>query len=99
MKIIVCLDYSSFTNKLLSDVKSFVDNVTSKEIAVLHIVDEPLYYPTTCYEVQLSDSLQSESKQLKSLCTEYLGADIDFIEEFGIPKLKIDEVLSQMNYD
>src|ERR1035438_4731321 len=99
MKIILCLDYSSFTEKMLDTVKSFISDLNSKEIAVIHIIDEQLFYPTTGYEVQLSDTIKSESTNLKDLCIQYLGPDVNFVEEFGIPKLKIDEVLGEMEYD
>lgn len=99
MKILICLDNSSFAEKLLAAVKTFTDSFTSAAISVVHIVDEQLFYPTTGYEVQLTETLQSESKKLKELCIQYLGPDVNFVEEFGIPRLKIDEVLNEMDYD
>ncbi len=99
MKIIICLDYSSFTERVLSTTKSFIDSLNSAEITVLHIIDEQLFYATTGYEIQLGENLESESDELKELCIQYLGADVNYIVEYGIPKLKIDEMIAQINYD
>ena len=99
MKIFICLDYSSFTEQVLNTAKSFVESLKAADITVLHVIDEQLFFATTGYEVQLGEDLQSESKKLKELCIQYLGADVKYIEEYGIPQLKIDEVLKEMDYD
>jgi len=99
MNIVLCLDNSSFTEKVLTIVKSFVDSLKASEITVLHIIDEQLFYPTTGYEVTLDETLRNESVQLKELCIEYLGASVKYVEECGVPKLKIDEMLGQVAHD
>ena len=99
MKIFICLDYSSFTEKVLNTTKSFVESLKAADITVLHVIDEQLFFATTGYEVQLGEDLQNESKKLKELCIQYLGAGVKYIEEYGIPRLKIDEVLKEIDYD
>ena len=99
MKIIICLDYSSLTEEVLNTTKSFINSLNSAEITVLHVIDEQLFYATTGYEIQLGEDLESESKKLEELCIQYLGADVNYMVEYGIPKLKIDEMLMQINYD
>ena len=99
MKIVICLDYSSFTEEVLSTVRTFVDTLISAEITVIHVIDEQLFYPTTGFEVQLGEDMESESKKLESLCIEHLGNNISYLVEYGIPVLKIDDMLSQIDYD
>jgi len=99
MKIVICLDNTSFRKKILATAKSFVGDLKSVEITILHIIDEQLFYATTGYEVQLGEDLETESKELKKLCVHYLGVNIKYISEYGVPKLKIDEMLVQMDYD
>lgn len=99
MKIILCLDYSSFTEQVLGTVKTFIDSLNNAEITVLHIIDEQLFFATTGYEVTLGETLENESQELKELCIEYLGEEINFQEECGIPKLKVEEVLAEAEFD
>jgi nucleotide-binding universal stress UspA family protein len=98
MKIILCIDYSSFTEKMLNTVKYFVASIKEPEITVLHIIDQQLFYGTTGYEVQLNEDLQRESKELKELCILNLGPNVNYMEEYGIPNLKINEVM-QTDHD
>ncbi len=99
MKLLICLDYSSFTDKILEFTKSLVAALKTAEITVLHIVDETLFFSTTGFEVQLGEMLNSESKELKEKCIQSLGKDTKYIEEYGIPKQVADEMLEQLDYD
>lgn len=99
MNIVICLDYSSFTEEVLNTAGSFISSLKEAEVTVLHIIDEQLFYATTGYEVQLGEDLESESKKLEALCMEYLGPDIVYNSAYGIPQLKIDEMLGELNYD
>lgn len=99
MKILLCADHSSFTDKFLATARTFIDAIHQPEVTVLHIIDERMFYATTGYEVELGNDLERESNNLKGLCKQYLGTDIDYREEYGIPKLKIDEVLEETTFD
>lgn len=99
MDIIICLDYSSYTEHVLKTVKKFTDGYKGSKITVIHIIDEMLFTPTTGYEIQLDETINEESAELKRLCTQYLGHSINYIEECGIPKLKIDELLAEQDFD
>ena len=99
MKILLCLDYSSFTKEVLATAKSFVESLKTAELSVLHVIDKQLFFATTGYETQLSEDLQRESEELKRLCVQYLGLNVKYIEEYGIPNLEIDETIEQTEYD
>ena len=99
MKIIVCLELSSYTEKVLGTIKALTDGMKAPEITVLHIIDKRMFYSTTGAEPELGEQLTEESTQLKKLCEQYLGAGIHYLEEYGIPKLKIEFELMHMSYD
>ena len=99
MKIIIFVDYSSFTEHLLSSVKGIIGSFKAPEITVVHVIDERLFYATTGYEVQLDEEINDESSKLHELCHQYLGENIHYVEDFGIPKQKIDECLEDQQYD
>jgi len=99
MKILICLDYSSFTEKILAVTKELVTQFKSTGITVLHIVDETLFFSTTGFEVQLGEILNGESKEIKGLCEKYLGEGVKFVEEYGIPKLVADDMLAEIDHD
>lgn len=99
MNILICLDNSAFTETILAFTKSFVSELKRTEITVLHIVDETLFFSTTGFEVQLGEILSGESKELKGLCEKYLGGNVKFVEEYGIPKLVADDMLPQIDHD
>ena len=99
MRIIICLDYTTFTQKILETIQPFVQALGDAEVYVLHVIDQMLFSATTGYELQLSDDLKNESTMLQEMAVKYLGGKINYIEEFGSPRLKIDEVLNEINYD
>ncbi len=99
MKIVLFLDYSSFTEKVLESVSSITQSFADAEISVVHIIDEQLFYPTSGFEVALGETMHNESEELKEMCILYLGEGIGYIEEFGIPKLIAEEKLKELNFD
>ena len=99
MKILICLDYSSFTESVLEHIKKFVQELNAASITVFHVIDEQLFYATTGYEVALNEEMQNESKLLKELCVQYLGSSMQYIEEYGIPKLEIDAAIKHAKHD
>ncbi len=99
MKIVICLDYNSFTEQLLGTVKNIVDNMKSAEIKVIHIIDLSLFYGTSGFDEELIKDLEDNSNTLKGLCIQYLGDKITYIKESGLPALKIGEMLDSSPYD
>ena len=99
MKIVICLDYNSFTEKLLGIVKNVVDNMKNAEINVIHIIDLSLFYGTSSFDEELIKDLEDNSDKLKALCIQYLGDKIAYIKESGLPALKIGELLDSSPYD
>ncbi len=99
MRIILCLDYSPFTEKVLAAMQGILQALKSYEISVIHVIDETLFSAGAGYEMQMNEDLKSDSKQLKKLSIQYLGEKVNYIEEYGIPRQKIDELLAASNYD
>jgi len=99
MRVILCIDYSPFTEKILATMQTLLHSCKDCEVSVIHIIEETAFVAGTGFETQLFEDLQTDGEQLKKLCQEYLGNGIDFIEEYGTPREKIDEILAASNYD
>src|SRR5580704_2667421 len=99
MEIVFCLDYASTTERILSEAKKIIDSFKDANITVVHVVNETLFNSLTGFETQLGESLNEESNKLKDLCVSYLGPKVRYIVSYGIPRLKIDEELHELNYD
>lgn len=97
--ILLCLDWGSLTEKLLQQTASVLDGFKSPKVKVLHIVDEKAFYATTGFEVAMGAQLDSECVELEAMARKYLGADLEFIVEHGIPKLIIAEMLGVLEHD
>lgn len=99
MKIAICLDYNTNTIKILSAAKHFISELKTADVTVIHVIDEMLFSTATGFETELSQTLANESRNLKELCQSYFGNDITYVEDYGIPRLKLDEVLAGLEYD
>lgn len=99
MRIILCLDYAPDTENILTQMQAFVQSLKTYEISVIHIIDETLFASGTGYEMQLGEDLKTDSEQLKQLAIQYLGEKLNYIEAFGIPRQKTDEILAGLTYD
>ena len=99
MRVILCLDYSSFTEQVLAAIQTIVKSFRECEIFVVHIIDESLFTGGTGFEIQLNDDLKKDGENLKTLSEKYLGSSITYIEEYGIPRQKLDEILASLDYD
>ena len=99
MKIVICIDFSTFTEKMLSTALPIINSFREPDISVVHVIDESSYFAATGAEMQLSEGLDNENRQLREMVEIYLGKNIHYIEESGIPRLKIDEILDTLNYD
>ena len=70
------------------------------EVSVIHIIEETAFVAGTIdLRPNYLKIYKRDGEQLKKLCQEYLGNGIDFIEEYGTPREKIDEILAASNYD
>ena len=99
MRIILCLDYSTFTEKVLAGMRALVKSIKESEVSVIHIIDQTLFTGGTGFEIQLNEDLKRDGADLKRLSVQYLGGNINYIEEYGIPRQKIDEILAGSDYD
>ncbi len=98
MKIVVCLEYTSFAPSLLASIRSVVAEMQQPDITVLHVVDETLFYGTFGFDETLFNTIKAEGAKLYELCEEYLGP-VHYREEYGIPRVKIDETLPDLDYE
>jgi nucleotide-binding universal stress UspA family protein len=99
MKIVVCVDYASNTEEYLQRCKNFIDAVCLPETIVIHIVDETLFYPTSGFEVPAGDEIKAETEKMAALVAQFLPNNQQFIEEMGVPKQRIPEILAATEYD
>lgn len=99
MRIILCLDYSTFTEKVLATMQTLARSIKDCKISIIHIIDQTLFTGGTGFEIQLNEDLKNDGEDLRKLSIQYLGNDIGFIEEYGIPRQKIDEILADEDYD
>ncbi len=99
MKLLICLEYASATIRIIAAIKTFSSQLTTVEITVLHIIDEQQFYATTGYESEIGKNAVAESNLLKEMCMKILGADINYIVEYGIPGLKADEMIAEIEHD
>ena len=53
MRIILCLDYSSFTEKVLAAMQAILQSLKEYEISVIHVIDETLFSAGAGYEIQM----------------------------------------------
>jgi|GEM_PF-1387266 len=99
MRIILCLDCSSFTEKVLAAMQAILQSLKEYEISVIHVIDETLFSAGAGYEIQMNEDMKTDSTNLKKLSIQYLGEKVHYIEEYGIPRQKIDEILAETDYD
>ncbi len=99
MQIIICLDYSSFTDKFLSTIQSILKSFKDYEVSIIHIIDEMFFSYGNGNGVEQQEEVMTDGKYLKQLSLKYLGNKINYIEEYGLPRQKIDEILEQSQYD
>jgi nucleotide-binding universal stress UspA family protein len=99
MKVILCLDYSPFTEEVLATMHDFLLELKHHEITVIHILDERLILEDTGFETQLEAGLKKDSESLKKMCIKFLGEKVQYMDRFGHPKEKIDEILASQKYD
>ena len=99
MHIAICLDYSSFTEEVLTTMQSVVSSLKEYKVSIIHVIDEALFTAGTGFEIQLNEDLKRDSDGLKELSIQYLGENINYIQEYGIPRQKIDEILAVLDHD
>ena len=99
MQIVLCLDYSANAKQVLVALQNLLKEIKAPKITVIHITNDALFTGGTGFEPQLNEDLENDSGELKTLAIQYLGKDTRYIEDHGIPRGKIDDILSHMEYD
>ena len=99
MTVLIFIDNTSHTEKLLRDISLIMTGVSSSDITVLHVTDEQLFFSGTGYETELGDNITRENKELFGLCKKYLGDEIQFRLEFGVPRKIIMELVNNAGQD
>lgn len=98
MKVVICADYSAYTEKLMQAAKLLLGTrVPPAEITVLHIVDTTLFSGMPDSE-QLMAACKEESDDIYATAKDYLG-NVNYIEEYGVPLPKLDELLESLPFD
>jgi nucleotide-binding universal stress UspA family protein len=100
MKVIICLDYSAHTEKVLNATKLILgENAAKATIIVVHVIDTSILAAGIGNEEQVLEGLLENSRLVKNKALEILGDDMHYVEEYGTPRIKIDEALDGVNYD
>ena len=99
MRIVLCLDYSAHAKQVLASMQRLIEDIKEPKITVIHITNDALFNGGTGFEPQLNEDLEQDSSDLKKLAVQYLGKDTRYIEDHGIPRQKIDDLLATMDYD
>lgn len=100
MKLLICLDRSNATEKVLRAAKAKI--VSEKEplyVRIVHIIDETLANSIDGADNYLKTVLKNRSQEIKRMSESNLQMEINYEEERGVPKEKILEILAKDNYD
>lgn len=99
MEILVCLDKSSFTEKVLYQAKVLgAHSIDEVKIKILHIVDETISSSVDGIENDLKTALLKRGQEIKSMSVSTLE-NVEYIEKFGNPKVIILELMNLISHD
>lgn len=100
MKVIVCVDYSAHTERILQVAKTLLGTrVPQPDIVVMHIIDITVLAGAPGNEQQVTGELLDEGKKIVELATTYFDGNFQYVEDTGVPQAKIDELLKTYDYD
>lgn len=100
MKILICLDYSQHTQKVLDAAKIILGTrVPYPEISVLHVIDTTLIAETSNGSDVAFEELKKEAGNVYKLAKQYLGEGMMYIEEDGAPQAVISRMIESTQYD
>jgi nucleotide-binding universal stress UspA family protein len=100
MKVIISVDYSSYTDTVLQAAHQLLaTRMPVAEILVVHIIDQTLLAAGTGAEPRIVEELQDDSRMINEMARGYFGSGFTYLEEYGVPQVKIDEILDNNPYD
>ena len=100
MTILIPVDYAPQTERIFQAVKMILGTrVPLPRIVVLHIIDETLLSAGIGNEQHVFEQLKDNSHKINEMAKEYFGGDFVYIEECGIPRVEIDDVLKNTDFD
>ena len=100
MTILVPVDYAPQTERIFQAVKMVLGTrVPQPKIVVLHIIDETLLSAGIGNEQQVFEQLKDNSEKINEMAMQYFGNDFIYMEECGIPRVEIDQVLKDTDFD
>ena len=100
MKVLVCADYSSYTEKIFQAVRQMLGTrIPPAEITVLHIIDDLSLPADDTLQKKVYEEMLANSKKINQMAREYFGSEVMYLEAFGTPQIKIDEMLNNIPHD
>jgi nucleotide-binding universal stress UspA family protein len=100
MKVLICVDYSAYTKKVLETAQAILGTrVPQPEITVLHVIDASVLAAGTGAETTMFEGLQDNSYKINEMAKVCFGDKVTYLEEYGVPQIKIDEVLNGNKFD
>lgn len=100
MKVLICTDYSEYTQRILEGAQMLLaGRIPVAEITVLYVIDETLLSAGSGAEPQIMESLQDNGRLINKMAQQYLGNEVKYLEEYGIPRVVIDQVIDSNPYD
>jgi len=100
MNVIIFVDYSDYTEKILLAAGEFLGNRSPQPgITVVHVIDQTILFAGTGAEQVIMEELMDNGKKIRGMAVQYFGGNCRYVEEYGVPLVKIDEILESMPYD
>ncbi|MBN9485451.1 MAG: hypothetical protein BGO70_14415 [Bacteroidetes bacterium 43-93] len=100
MKVLIAVDYSQQTERVLEAAKVLIGaRVPQPDVTVVYIIDEMWLSTATGGEGEVFNTLRDDSKKINELAIKHLGNNVVYLEEYGIPTVKINEVLDSTPHD
>lgn len=101
MKVIICLDYSKYTEKVLQAVRLLLGTrVPRPNVWVLHVIDQSVLTMATGDKLtQVHEELKNDSAAVYKFAKEYLDEGFQYKEETGLPQAEIMKTLDSTDYD
>lgn len=100
MKVIISVDYSAYTDAVLQAAHQLLaTRIPAAEVLVVHIIDQTLLAAGTGAEPTIMEELQENSRRINEMAKDYFGQGFTYLEEYGVPQVKVDEILNDNPYD
>lgn len=100
MKLLICLDKSPSTEKVLLASKNLAHRYGQTiQIKIVHIIDETIARIIEGPNNELEVALRKRSAEIRFMALNILQMKIEYIEKYGNPKITIAELLGRVEYD